>query len=107
MSFFPGPQQTHTLQNLQLARRTTHLRMRTQAATREYARSVPMDIMSTRAFRSKRNAITAIGEKKEGYRREPVRKFQTADAKSEISDAKFFVLLPMISQVKLRKCVSY
>lgn len=64
--------------------------MRTQAATREYARSVPMDIMSTRAFRSKRNAITAVGGKKEGERRAPVRKFHTADAKSETRDGKFF-----------------
>lgn len=33
--------------------------MRTQAATNEYARSVPIDIMSTKAFRSKRKAIRA------------------------------------------------
>lgn len=43
----------------------THLRIRTQAATSEYARSVPIDIISTRALRSKRNAITARTEKGE------------------------------------------
>lgn len=66
-----------------------------------------MDIMSTRAFRSKRNAITAVGGKKEGERRAPVRKFHTADAKSETRDGKFFVLVPMISQVKHRKYISH
>lgn len=42
----------------------THLRMRTQVATSEYARSVPIDIISTKAFRSNRNAITAKKENK-------------------------------------------
>lgn len=38
-----------------------YLNTRTQAATKEYARRVPMDMRSTRSFRSKRKAITAAG----------------------------------------------
>lgn len=45
--------------------------------------------------------------KEKGVKKRAVRKFQTADAKSEISDGKFFVLVPMISQVKHRKCISH
>lgn len=36
-----------------------YLRIRTQAATREYASNVPMDMRSTRSFRSNRKAIIA------------------------------------------------
>lgn len=36
-----------------------YLRIRTQAATREYASNVPMDMRSTRSFRSNKNAIIA------------------------------------------------
>ena len=37
----------------------TYRKTNTQAATNEYARSVPMDMRSTKSFRSKRKAMTA------------------------------------------------
>ena len=42
----------------------THLRISTHTATSEYASRVPMDIMSTRALRSNRKAMMAVGSKR-------------------------------------------
>lgn len=41
-----------------------YLRMRTQMATKEYANRVPIDMRSTRAARSNRKAMRAIGRSK-------------------------------------------
>lgn len=41
----------------------TYRKTNTQAATKEYARRVPMDMRSTKSFRSKRKAITAGGDR--------------------------------------------
>lgn len=43
--------------------KSTYLRIKTQIATNEYASSVPMDMRSTRAARSNRNAISAARRK--------------------------------------------
>lgn len=44
-----------------------YLRIRTQAATREYASNVPMDMRSTRSFKSNRKAITATEDTRETH----------------------------------------
>lgn len=41
----------------------TNLRIRTHAATKEYASKVPIDIMSTSAFKSNRKAMIAVKKK--------------------------------------------
>lgn len=45
--------------NLMVENKGAYLRMRTQMATKEYAKRVPMDMRSTRAARSNRKAIRA------------------------------------------------
>lgn len=40
-----------------------YLKIKTQAATRVYASNVPMDMRSTKSFRSNRKAITAAKAK--------------------------------------------